>query len=348
MSASRGGGRGGRLAKGSKNSVTDNVSIVANNQNCVCNKCNKDVISGDKSIQCEICQGWAHASCFGINDQGWEVLKLNEVLWVCGGCRGRLDDKIRILKLEDRQTEMELDVSKFKLEQEFVIQEFRKNFSDIFNKIDSNKNDVDIKIEEFKNSIGNLKNDSNIPTNVNSENSNCPNASNVNCINLCTRRDIVEEIEIDKRKGNLIFKGIKETQNGEEIIKKVVTKLIGEEGESIISGVTRVGKVREGFNRPIRVVFNNAEKRGIVLSKASTLNGGEFKTIYISPDLTPKQQLQDKTLRTKLKEFREGNVENIKIKRGNIVQKNREGTEVIIFSLGQTTQGQESHQIAII
>ena len=264
---------------------------------------------------------------------------------MCGGCKGRVDDKIRILKIEDKQAELELGLSKLRLEHEVITQELKNNISDVMDKIHNIKLNVDKQLGDIQTTVGdilttvdnlNTKNDNSEM--VGRENKDLLINGNLN-VNPCTRRDIQEEIEIDKRRGNLIFKGIKENQNAEEFIQNVVIKLVGEEGGNCINGVTRVGKCREGFDRPVRVIFNNAEKRGLVLSKASTLNGSEFKSIYVSPDLTPKQQLQDKTLRTKLKEFRDNSMENVKIKRGNIVQKNGEGLEVIIFSLAQTSQG---------
>ena len=53
---------------------------------------------------------------------------------------------------------------------------------------------------------------------------------------------------------------------------------------------------------------------------------------YVAPDLTPRQQLQDKALRSKLRELKDSGEQNIKIKKGTIV-KNWEGREVIIFAV---------------
>jgi len=102
-----------------------------------------------------------------------------------------------------------------------------------------------------------------------------------------------------------------------------------------IRGTERIGKGREGFNRHVRVVFDSLEAKNVILRKAVELNGTELRAYYVAPDITPRQQLQDKALRAKFKQLREGGVESIKIKRGTIV-KNLEGREEIIFRIGQS------------
>jgi hypothetical protein len=53
--------------------------------------------------------------------------------------------------------------------------------------------------------------------------------------------------------------------------------------------------------------------------------------MFISPDLTRKQQAYDKELRTQLKKFRDDGETDVRIKFGKIVKNNRGGREEILF-----------------
>lgn len=155
------------------------------------------------------------------------------------------------------------------------------------------------------------------------------------------RRDIVEQIEIDKRKGNLIFMGMGEGVNEREVVNKILIELEAGNGEGVIGNIERIGERKENKTRPVRVSFRSAAVRGNVLRNAVKLRETEYKDVYVSPDLTPKQQVKDRDLRQKLKEIRtnvgEGVRHNIKIKQGKIV-KNLNGREEILFPPSRTTR----------
>jgi hypothetical protein len=56
----------------------------------------------------------------------------------------------------------------------------------------------------------------------------------------------------------------------------------------------------------------------------------EYERVFVTPDLTRKQQEADKVLRGKLKEFKEKGETNLKIKKGKVV-KNLIGREDIVL-----------------
>ena len=83
--------------------------------------------------------------------------------------------------------------------------------------------------------------------------------------------------------------------------------------------------------RPIKLVLNNMDAKYEILSKAKNLKTHEeYKKVFVVPDLTRKQQEEDKKLRTKLKEIRESGDNDVRIKRGKII-KNLNGAEVVLF-----------------
>ena len=58
-----------------------------------------------------------------------------------------------------------------------------------------------------------------------------------------------------------------------------------------------------------------------------------FKKVFITPNLTSKQQEVDKKLRDKLKELRTSGSDEYRIKRGKIVKKNLQGVEEVVYPL---------------
>src|SRR6266536_5461438 len=127
--------------------------------------------------------------------------------------------------------------------------------------------------------------------------------------------------------------GLKEdnAENDEQLVKDLFTVLVGNRGVRAISAVERLGRVKPSSTRPIRVIMANTDSRSEILKSCPDLRKHEeYKKVYISPDLTRKQQESDKILRDKLKQMRTAGETDIRIKRGKIV-KNSNGKELVLF-----------------
>ena len=126
-------------------------------------------------------------------------------------------------------------------------------------------------------------------------------------------------LERDKRKLNLVIMGVLEDETEGEGDEEKVQKLLDEllERERVkYSLIGRVGKkgTRETAIRPIRIKIETIENKGKILKKARNLKEiEEFKRVYIVPDMTRKQQEEDKTLRDKVKEFRANGMEGVRM-----------------------------------
>ena len=127
----------------------------------------------------------------------------------------------------------------------------------------------------------------------------------------------------------MIFHGVKETTDATsdvdepdlEMIKEVINQDLHMDAARHVESVVRIGKLIEGKTRPVRVKFNTQESRNNVLKRAKDLkDSNEFKRIYVSPDLTRKQQLIDKDLRDHVKQFRQDGQENVSIRGGKVVK----------------------------
>jgi len=145
------------------------------------------------------------------------------------------------------------------------------------------------------------------------------------------REDMDEKLEIEKLRSNLVFHGVKEpgVVNLEEMIKHPDMEMIEEilkdglrlDATRHLLEVQRIGKYEAGKVRPLRVVVKTQEGRAMILKRAKDLREVEsFKKIFISPDLTRKQQQADKVLREKLKKFKEDGHQNMTIRGGKIIK----------------------------
>jgi len=118
----------------------------------------------------------------------------------------------------------------------------------------------------------------------------------------------VETLEIEKKRTNIIFHGVKESDDVAEDVKKVrdiLSNGLHLDCERHLGEMYRIGMKKEDKVRPIRLVVKSLEGKIEIIKRAKQLkDSSEFKKIFISPDLTRKQQLEDKELRDKLKSFR--------------------------------------------
>lgn len=157
------------------------------------------------------------------------------------------------------------------------------------------------------------------------------------------KEDVAESMEIEMRKTNLIFYGVKECDvldldyslnvksPDQEKVEEVMKAGLRIDASRHIDDVQRIGRFVNGKVRPLRVKVKSFEARSEIMKRAKNLRDNDtFKNIYITPDLTRKQQAVDKELREKLRKFKEDGVQNVKIRYGKII-KNGEGSQVKIL-----------------
>ena len=150
--------------------------------------------------------------------------------------------------------------------------------------------------------------------------------------------DMEEHLEIEKRKFNLIIHGIPE--ESEDRDKEEVAEILGS-GLSMdptrhIEMMMRLGKKIDGKIRPLRLRLKTLEGRREMLTRAKNLRHIErFKKLFITPDLTKRQQETDKILRMKLREFRDGGESSAKISYGKIIKNGPGGIEQVLFEISK-------------
>lgn len=297
-----------------------------------CGHCKGVVKDEDSAVQCELCYVWFHCGCAGIDDTVYPHLGQAGLHWFCKHCNSKFAAIMKsIAKLEERQTGTEAKVIKIQEDLVAVRGDCKKMVETGMR--DMEKTNGDIKKELTRLGQKNEEMEGRLKK-VEEQRGVQASASVGAPVPGLSREDIVEQIEIDKRKGNLILMGIKEEENEWDTVNKLVQHLIDQEGTEVVKGVERIGKRVEEKDRPVRIVLASTEARFEILKCSPKLKGSTFDGYYISPDLTPKQQLQDKNLRDKLKALRQGGATGLKIKKGTIV-KNLNGREEIVFPPSQ-------------
>lgn len=135
---------------------------------------------------------------------------------------------------------------------------------------------------------------------------------------------VTKELSLrESKKTNLVIFGVAENPNetNEELTGKVkhICEVLNVKFDSRKS--FRIGRSDNSTkHRPIITQLNNHNSRNDLLKKARDLRNqtNELKNVYISPDLTPQQQKQRKTLYEEFKR-RKQQGENIKILHDTIV-----------------------------
>ena len=150
---------------------------------------------------------------------------------------------------------------------------------------------------------------------------------------------LTEAMERDKRKNNVVVMGVDEGM-GDNEARKYVEEMFATIMEKEVTSLDWKGRIgRVGSKcRPIRVGIEDHVYRRTLMKKARSLRDSkEYEKIFISPDLTRKQQEDDKTLRDKLKEFRNEGIEGVKINRGSIIRMDG-SNRVVLFGAGPPMQ----------
>lgn len=337
--AAKGGG-----GKKSKAKIEEEVEAKAE-----CGTCKKEVI--DFGVECEICDTWFHSKCEGISVSAYEAMQENKALhWYCAGCSSGVVKTWR--KLKDKQDQLEREVNNLKeevknvrmetgkigrLEEDFAKEKIRANKLDVRVRVLEEK-DAKLKgeqtqvqivhkeVEDLKKSFAQIMEEQ-------KEEAKSDGGKRSRYSEREMQGKMIEMMEREKRRSNLIIMGIKEcgnTQEEKDIVEEILKELIVE-ADVKYEIVGRVGRNMEqqdmdsnGKARPLRVSFVEVRDRKRLLERAKNLKNTGHKKIFLVPDMTRMQQEEDKKLRDKLKEIRVDGKRFAKISKGEIVDEKGE------------------------
>jgi hypothetical protein len=148
------------------------------------------------------------------------------------------------------------------------------------------------------------------------------------------KEEMEENLEIERRKLNIIVHGLQD-RDGEADVEEVIKLL--EDGLKLdysrhVEGMVRTGRrVSEQKPRPLKIMLKRTESRKEILIRAKDLKGNTaYSKVFITPDLTRKQQEKDRELRWHLRKAREEGHPSARIRYGKVV-KNEDGREMVLY-----------------
>ena len=150
---------------------------------------------------------------------------------------------------------------------------------------------------------------------------------------------MIEMLERENRRNNLIIRGIKKSKNCDE--KEEVDRILEALVEEVNIKYEIVGKVgrlesdrRESRSKPLRIRVEDHKRR--LLSRGKHLKEAKddgLRQIYVAPNLTRLQQEEDKKLRDRVKELREDEMKIGKERTNIKIVRVVDGVREVLFSL---------------
>lgn len=326
--------------------VYTTTSSPAANEKENCTVCKKHVNDG---VECEICERWFHAPCVSMTKATVKALADDKSLhWFCEGCKSgvvtmwkkikerqdELEEKMRSVVKEVEGLRKETNTKQSKMEHEISIMKkemkgMKEAFEDV-KKVNSGNEEkigdaLEAKWVTVKEEVSGLE-------------------SRLTTKFVEIKKD-VETLEIEKRRTNIIFHGVKESDDvahDVDKVREILSKGLHIDCERHLGEMYRIGMKKDDKVRPIRLVVKTLEGKIEIIKRAKQLKDSEeFKKIFVSPDLTRKQQLEDKELRDKLKSFRQDDHSGARIiiKGGKIIMEKEDGQRNVLFDPKKSRKG---------
>ena len=138
----------------------------------------------------------------------------------------------------------------------------------------------------------------------------------------CIKEAVKSAVNEEDRSHNVMVYGVEEGGSNEDDLRQF-SDILDEVGlffGDISVIVERIGEIKEGSVRPIRVRFEKSDFVFKVLSKARLLKNSEkFSSVYLGPDRTIEERKAHRTLVEQLKKKRLENIDRVFFIRNNIV-----------------------------
>lgn len=265
----------------------------------------------DKMLLCEKCEeAWKCVKCLKLDDKTYTLMAhTDDIVYMCPPCKEALT-----------QNEKETEQIATKIGN-VIGNKILQQLSQMEQKIQTIESELTTKVD--------LKDFSKLDTDVKTMGMRVTKQNN-DIMQLSNRIELLttETEEIEKRKRNLIIKGLPENVMPDNELVALLFSKMKVEGEIQIQRLNRLGKVSETRSRFIKIQLRTENDKHNILKKATQIrriNGTDLpfnpQTVFISPDLTILQRERDKALRDKLAEAKKTNPD-LMIKGNRIVKKN--------------------------
>lgn len=271
-------------------------------------------IEGDDAMFCEgTCNAWIHRTCVGLSCMSYEELSEQESPYFCPQCTSSNQSK--------------------------EIEELRK----LVNSLTSELNSVKLQMLQLKDQhTVNQPNTTQTESQSSSETATAnpspgpPPTQSPQTFNPDIHSTITtilsEEREKEKRQLNLIVHQLTESTKEDpqsrksediDVSSKLIQKYLG-------TPVTITNAIRLGSKgakpRLLKISVSSKREKGMILKNCVKLRNkshpADIQRIYITPDLTPKEQQENKALRSQLLELNKSG-KHYKIKNGKVVRRDK-------------------------
>ncbi len=247
-----------------------------------CGKCDADLKSNDKTVQCLTCTTQFHTTCQGVSDTLYNILTSNEcdgILWFCNICAKTTRGIIQKLSnMEMRLQAVEGERSKDHTELKRLnnlVQSVQDTCRALQNTVKELSEEIKLHAENNEKTLETmfgLRRDLYKEHDKNQS--------------LQTR---IDNLDQKQRERNVRIVGFPEVEESHGDIKSKVIQLIGESGISAesIESTTRMGKRRDCKPRDLVVKFSTKETRDKFYAlRKETPKDEHNKKAYINEDLT--------------------------------------------------------------
>lgn len=305
-----------------------------------------DIINEDaKALQCERCidDVWKCASCLGLNDDLYEQLAMGgkcNLHWFCDKCEQLIVNPSLVENMHSL-FESKMDYVEKLLMQALtgLEQKMIHRMSQVEDML-QNKADNDLLVSVD----GRLKKMEERPVIMEESQNRIEHKVDQLCtthyepvaiaVQGALQQDKAEEMEIEKRKKNIIVHGVPESESTspEQRIEDDLSLLSVMFHEADVENVTvdnviRLGKKASDATtnpRPMKVVLNTVDNKLTLLRNAKNLRmreEGGWSKVFIHQDLTPKQREARKPLVAELKERKAKGEKDLIIFNGKVVKR---------------------------
>jgi hypothetical protein len=293
-----------------------------------CGECKKVIGRTEKAVLCELCELWFHCRCENVADDTYKLMNQDKIHFYCGRCDKAAGSILKtVLGIQRKQENMAVELSRVKDE-----------VTGIANRTVVMQNQLDGVVHHFEREIKEIKEgQSRVSVAVERDVTETEVKKMQSQLDSTVREmkeEMEENLEIERRKMNIIIHGLTD-KDGEDDVGEVI-KLM-EEGLKLdysrhVEGMVRIGRrISEQKPRPLKIMLTRAESRKEILIRAKDLKGIEmYSRVFITPDLTRKQQEKDRELRWHLKKAKEEGHQNVRIRYGKVV-KNEDGRESVLY-----------------
>lgn len=285
-----------------------------------CCECGETIDDDTNAVQCERCVGhetWKCAGCLDLSDELYELLASSSKCnfhWFCDKC-----ESVALDTSSSPPSSCQNEIST-------MLMKLEENLLEKVNAIEVRLTKIEVKpvaTEEVQQRLEHKMDQ--IRTN---------NEPVVQAVQEAIQEDKAEEVEIDRRKTNVIIHGVAESDddNADQRIDDDSTVLAAMFHELKVENVkvesiVRLGKraVNPAQNpRPMKVVLDSVDSKLSILRKAKNLRelqDGNWSKVFVHQDLTPKQREARKPLVVELKARKASGEKDLTIYNGKVVKK---------------------------